>query len=1069
MQQKLNIILLSIDNWISGLVYSAAALAQPGCEIFLVNPGRMEDEIAALKLLAARLPVTLTDATADPSLGDALRGVPELAALLKRFHLPPVIDPELLRESFGPLRGLVTASQNDPSRCLKAAVLAVRLGYHFLPEENLALWPQLPEGLPLVRLGPASECDPICRGCGPCQQASFIPDDAALADFMGQLKQPPGYLLLYNSDDIFERPAASLSMGDYRVRGLSLLAPLCASYRPVFPFDACTARPDAPAIEKELNDFVAGTGLRPEYLAILASPGAIPFIYDRRLDIGSRSEVAVRDIHVRLNDDLFFDLAEGRLFQSTPGGLSLQIISSKHYHRINGNKTAEKGKKEVLVVTMPHVEGGIIFSSDGPLIECQLKPLLQEAGCRVNILAGEEAHYAGIASALPQTDFFLYTGHGGPESLHTHGRFLSRRELPPLPPLVAFASACSTAAVDAHWYSTSDGLDWDSIPVSAPGVIGLAMVERGAVCYVGGTTLEDLQYSTSVYGVFMEALLVKGCSVGEAVRRLRNFVSLYASLLQQKSPEGYACYKQGTAAAIHQQLLLGDPALVPCPRRAPGSAALPQEVEEEGERCRLRVSIPEKRWRRSRSAVSPLPPSKYYYRSRAIEVYTPFGENVVSWGDYYRVAPDAEGITEVAVMSSYLHLHLDLPPGCYPQRLKLAEAKAAGAECLLCGKEVEPPADLKAAFQDFRIPYLLLPPTRMDMTPGWAYAVEERGPGRGPRVHWLVPALVIDEAARTAVRAAEFLFEVETAAAQTVSGRVCAPGDGEADASRIYLVSAAVPAAGTEPAGEGRSTGKAAPEAPLNIVYQALTRPGGVFDFTCAEAVSLLTVSEQFPLYELAEPYRAFQKERLPLPHPEIRLCPADTGKISGRVLDSRNAAPLQGALVRVWRGLEDPVGDPLIEGFAGEACSDAAGFFSFNLPAGKYILSAVARHEGLQYKSKTVNIEIFNGEEQHLLLPLDAAAVVSGRVEYGAAPPPHPAIVALMRYPEKDGGEMLVSTPVRPDGFFSCLVGFQDRFYIWIEEEGWQAIKDYNQGHGYRLAPGEELFLYYTLLPDEP
>ena len=67
------------------------------------------------------------------------------------------------------------------------------------------------------------------------------------------------------------------------------------------------------------------------------------------------------------------------------------------------------------------------------------------------------------------------------------------------------------------------------------------------------------------------------------------------------------------------------------------------------------------------------------------------------------------------------------------------------------------------------------------------------------------------------------------------------------------------------------------------------------------------------------------------------------------------------------------------------------------------------------------------------------------------------------MRFPEKDGGEILVSTPVQPDGSFSCLVGFQDRFYVWIEEEGWQAIKDYNRGRGYKIPPGEELLLDYT------
>jgi hypothetical protein len=1066
MQQKLNVIVLSIDHWLSGLVYSAAALSRAGCEIFWVNPGRLEDEIAALKLLAARLPVTLTDGTGDPAFGDALRGVPELAALPANQSLPAGIDPELLTERFGPVRGIVTASQNDPSRCLKAAVLAVRLGYIFLPAEILAASPQLPEGLPLIRLGLESKGN--AAGCARFRQVSNIPDAPALVAFMQQSEPPPDYLLLYNSDDINERPAVSLSMGDFRVRGLSLLAPLCASYRRVFPYDVSAAQPDPLAIERNLNNFVAAAGLQPKYQAILASPGAIPFIYDRRLTIGSRSEEAAREIHLRLNDDLFFDLAEGRLFQSTPGGLSLQIISSKNYHRIAKAKAAEKEKKEVLVVTTPHVEGGIIFTSDEPLIECQLKPLLQEAGYRVNILAGEKAHYAGIAAALPQADFFLYTGHGGPESLHTHGRFLSRSELPPLPPLVAFASACSTAAVDPHWYSTSDGLDWDCVPVAGSEVIGLTMVEKGAVCYVGGTTLEDLQYSTSVYGVFMEALLVKGCSVGEAVREVRNFVSLFASTFQQKVPDLYGCYKQGTANAIHQQLLLGDPALVPCPREAPGSAALPQEVETGAARCRLRVTVPEERWRRLRRAVSPQPPSKYYYRSRAIEVLTPFGEDVVSWGDYYRIAPDAEGITEAAVMSGYLHLHLDLPPGRYPLRLDLVEVKAAGGECLLCGKEVDPPADLKAAFQDFRIPYLLLPPARMNMTSGWAFAVEERGPDRGPRIHWLAPALVIDEASRTVVRAAEFLFEVETSAAQTVSGKVAAPGEGEDDPHRTYLLSAAAAAEG--PAGNGGSSKAPPHEAPLNVVSQTLTRPDGSFELTCTAAANLLTISEQFPLYELAAPYRTFQKERLPLPlpQPEIRLRAVKPGIISGKVLDSRSGATLSGALLRVWRGMEDPVGDPLIEGFAGEAYSDAAGSFTFDLPAGKYILSAVARHDGVQYKSKSLNIEIFADEEQHLLLPLDAAAVVGGRVKYGAAPPPHPVIVVLMRFPEKDGGEILVSTPVQPDGSFSCLVGFQDRFYVWIEEEGWQAIKDYNRGRGYKIPPGEELLLNYTLLPCE-
>ncbi|HOL17350.1 MAG TPA: C25 family cysteine peptidase [Bacillota bacterium] len=1060
--QQLTVLLLSLDRWLHGLIYAAAALSR-GYEIFWVNPDRVEEEIAALELLSRRLPLSLVDATGSAAFSEALCSAPGRERLPVNFSLPPISDPELLAERFGPVRGMVTAPSKDPSRCLKAAVVAVRTGYFFLPEEMLDAASRLPGGLPLVRLGCASNCSHADDArFGPIFD---LPDDAALAAFMQQLEAPPDYLLLYNSGDIHECSAASRSMGDYRVRGLSLLAPLCASYRRVFPYDVGAARPDPRAVEAELNSFVSRTGLQLKYQAILASPGAIPLIYDRRLTIGSRSEEAVREIHLRLNDDLFFDLAEGRLFQSTPGGLSQQIISTKHYHRLAG---AGAGEKEVLVVTTPHVEGGIIFTADEPLIECQLKPLLEEAGYGVKILSGEKAHGDAIAAALPQADFFLYTGHGGPESLHTHGRFLTRRELPPLPPLVAFASACSTVAVDPHWYSTSDGLDWDCIPVSAPEVIGLAMVEKGAVCYVGGMTLEDLQYSTPAYGIFMEALLVKGCSTGEAVRAVRHFVSLYASMLQQKSPESYYCYQQGTAAAIHQLLLLGDPALVPCPRQGPAKVALPQECETDTARSRLKVAVPEERWRRSRGAVNPLPPSKYYYRSRAIEVLSPFGEDVVSWGDCYRIAPDAEGITETALLSGFLHLHLDLPPGRYPLRLDLVEVKAAGAECLLCGRETEPPANLKEAFQDFRLPHLLLPPARINMAAGWAFAVEERGFDQGLRIHWLAPALVIDEATRTAVRAAEFLFELKTAAGQRVSGQVLPPG-GAGDSGKAYLISAAVAA---ESGAEGGGAVKAErPETPLNVVFQGLTRPGGSFSFTCAAAANQLAVAEQFPLFELVGPYRTFQKERLPLPlpQPEIRLRAASQGKISGKVLDVKSGAALPGALIRVWRGLEDPVRDPLIEAFAGEAYSDAAGAFSFDLPAGKYLLFAVARREGVAYKSKSVTLEIFAEEEQHLLLPLDIAAVVSGHIKYGAAPPLlHPVIVTLMRYPEKDGGETVVSTPVRPDGSFSCLVGFQDRFYVWIEEEGWQAIKDNNQGRGYKIPPGEELRLEYTLLPEQ-
>ena len=76
-------------------------------------------------------------------------------------------------------------------------------------------------------------------------------------------------------------------------------------------------------------------------------------------------------------------------------------------------------------------------------------------------------------------------------------------------------------------------------------------------------------------------------------------------------------------------------------------------------------------------------------------------------------------------------------------------------------------------------------PARFDYRKGWAFAVEERE--NCNRVHWLAPLLVIDEASRSAVRAGELTFELFTAAAQTLSGKVqhcCAVRESS------YLVSA---------------------------------------------------------------------------------------------------------------------------------------------------------------------------------------------------------------------------------------------------------------------------------------
>ena len=1062
MSESIKLMLLSARDWRRSLLLASAALSRPDHDIFLVDPEKAPDELSALKLLASRLPLQVTDATGDAAFGEALRADREL-------NLKGAAgDAARLLEGFGPPPGLVCAPADDPAWCIKGAVLAVRLGCLFIPcggaDNFLALCRDLFAAsgvkldLPLIWLGPA---EPLAELSAEAVLKNFasLPDDLAMAQFMLRQKQELDYLLVYNSADLNKESAAPRYPGEAWVRGLSLLAPLCASYRPVFPHDAAAEEPEPAAIEQRLQRFVAGAGLRPRYMALLASPGAIPLIYETRRTIGSTAEVMARDIHLRLNDDLFFDAAEGRLFQSSPGGLSAQILTTKYYHRLPGT---QKERRRVLVAVSPEVDYKIIFNSDDPLLETQFTPLLEKCGHRVTILEGKEACAERVAAALKESDFFLYAGHGTTEALKTCGRFLTRRDLPALPPLVAYASACTTVGMEPYWTSASDGLEWEAIPVPYREQFGLAMVEKGAVCYVGGLTSEDLQFATSIYPLFFEALLVKGLSVGEALRETRNFVSLYASILQQKAPDRCACYKWWTAATLQQQALLGDPALVPAPRKEAADTALPRIVEPVGparDRFRVTVTIPEERWRRARRPVHPGKATQYYYRTRNVEVVSPYGEDIVSWGDFYRLAPDAEDSAETGVMSSYLHLYLDLPSSLMPVHLELAGVKGAGCECLLCGRETEPPRDILALFQEFRIPFLMMPAARFDYREGWAFAVEEHSDCH--RVHWLAPLLVIDEATRSAARAGELTFELQAAPAQTLSGKV---EYGEPDGGRSYLISAGTVRGSVDPGRSGRGEG-------LNVMVQAVTRSGGSFKIKCAAAADAVAVDEQFPLYEILEPYRTFHKElhSISLPEP-VLIYPREprTGRLCGRVLDGATAAPLKGALVRAWRGVSDPSGDLMVEGFAGEARAAADGSFELALPPGKYQLYAVARAGELNYKSKDFAVEIAAGEEHYMILPLDAGARVSGRVLFAGEAPLHPVDICLKRYRDSAPGETLTAVPACRDGAFACLVAARERFCVVIREEGWKAIEDNNSGRGYKLQPGEELTLRYTLEPSE-
>lgn len=1059
--ETIEILLLSVSDWQRSLPLMTAALSRPGSDIFLVDPEKSDDEIFALELLASRLPLRITDATGHAAFGQALRTAPELRVATAPEQADFGAGLSRLGGPFGPPAGLVCAPAADPARCLKGAVLAVRLGFIFLPcggagsetSELSSICGSEYTG-PLIWLGREEPPAELSRAAGSAR-ITALPGDGALAEYMLEQGLQIDYLLLYNSADLVRETAAPLSPGQAWVRGLSLLAPLCASYRSLFPFDAEAEQPAPALIEEELNRFAAEAGLHPAYMAILASPGAIPLLYEPQRTIGSTTEELARDIHLRLNDDLFFDTAEGRLFQSSPGGLSAQLLSTKYFHRLQGMQSGEG--KRMLVAASPEIDYKIIFNSDDPLLESQFVPHLESCGHRVTILEGKEASAARISRALEQSDFFLFAGHGTTEALKTCGRFLTRRDLPALPPLVAYASACTTAGMDPYWSSASDGLDWESIPVPYRDQFGLAMVEKGALCYVGGSTMVDLQFATSIYPLFFEKLLVKGLSVGQALRETRNFVSLYASIMQQKAPERYGCYKWWTAAALQQQTLLGDPALVPAPRERSAETALPRTIDSGKDRFALTLTIPQERWRRSCKPINAGAVTQSYYRTRSVEVISPYGDDVISWGDFYRLAPDAGNSAARAVMSSYIHLYLDLPLSQMPLQLKLTAARGDGCRCLLCDQEIEPPRETADMFQDFRVPFLMMPPVRFDYREGWAFAVEELE--NCNRVHWLAPLLAIDDATRSAVRAAELTFELLTGAAQTLSGRIDAPQAGEGCSCLVSAGSAA------RPAGDGG----AGPEKLDRIMARALTRPGGSFSVKCAAAANALTIDGQFPLYDILEPYRAFKKEIWPLRLPEP-VCAepenAVTGKIHGRVLDAATAAPLPGALVRAWRGVLDPSGDLMTEGFAGEARAGADGAFTLTLPAGEYRLYAVAQSGGVNYRSRDFAAESAAGDKRYLVLPLDAGARVRGRVAFAGEPPLYPVNVYLKRYRNGAPGETLTAVPVGRDGGYACLVAAGDCFCLEIREEGWKQLLDTNSGRGFRLQPGEEITLDWTLEP---
>lgn len=1042
----IEVYLLPVQRPLKSLVMASALYRAENREAVFLDSRCPEAEIEALKLLGLSLDTNYINMTADAGVDKVLQ-----EAGLKYKTMPDhgLTESQLLVEQFGRPRGWVFAAEENLADCLKAALLAVRLGFYFMPLSRKESLPGLISAEEsLYFLGRKESLQALI---GTDQAVSFhiLADHRDFLNCLQQNDLGSEYLVLYNSADLKRETAKGDCLGKLWVKGLSLTTLILASYRALFPFDAAAADPDSALIEADLNRMVEEIGLKPRFLALTASPAVIPFFFEEKKAIGAVTEEMVRDIHVRLNGDLFFDLAEGRLMQHSAAGLSVQLIRTKRYQQIQKQNGREG--RELLVVSTPHVDSGIIFAGDQALLDCQLIPLFNEAGYQIKVLQGEEAHYRKVAEELTRADFVLYSGHGGPEGLHTHGRSLSRDDLALLPPQVIYTSACSTVALVPHWYSSTEGLVWEGVAVDSEQVIGLSFVEKGALCFVGGATIEDLQYSTAIYGVFMEALLLKGLSVGEALLATRHYISLFAVTLMQKNPAAYNRYRWGTANAIHQQVLLGDPAFKPVSDQK-GSFKLPCQVEaREQKDITLTVAIPAQRWHRSGAQVNEKEASKHYYRCRKIEVDSPFGENVVSWGDYYRVAADADNISESAVMSSFIQLAVDLPSGTAPRSLMLTAVESLESRCLLCGRNVSPPKDLLTALSAFRLPYLLQPPILLDMRDGWPFSLEETEPLL--RLHWLAPLLIIDEKERSATRLKKLVFKIELTPCKTVEGKI-----EQLTEKCPYLV------------GVGFKTAEQAGEKSLPLVLAGATYalPGkdGSFNLNYSGGEEL-ALYQQFPLYDLLEAYDPPETRIISLePGAAVRVSPCEQPLLylKGRLLDSISGGPIAGGLIRVFRGEEDPVGDPLIEAYAGEAISDDEGVFTLALPAGKYMLATAANLPGLRYKSSRWTVELKEGEDFYRLFALDQAALIRGLVTVTGYQSPEPIGVAVKRFPRAEGQSLLTRVPVKRDGSFECLVSFQDRFFIQIEEEGWKALEDDNGGKGYKLNPQEVIDRHYTL-----
>ncbi len=1052
-------------GYLPAALLTAAAYASEGGEAFLVNGSTDQDLVkqaydrfrpACMLAMVGCSPELSVGRGADSDL--MVETLPHEGAALLAWMTNRVVDSA---------RGVVLFPAHSPSWAIKATALATRLGYLAWPlEEASGFAYAAPNGIPILVLGEApGAVGDMLQG----REFKHLPGDRAVVQYLQAQGVAVNYLVLINSSDLEPPSYPGPGMATHWTQGLSLLAPLLASYRDTMVIDARAPRADAREVERTVNQKMIDTGMAPEYLAILASPGAIPFIHEPQMSF-SQGEDPTREIHLRSNQDLFFDCAEGRLMGRSAGKVSLQILSTKHYDRLEGGF-----RSRALIFGRPHVEDGVTFAIDEAVGRTQLAPLLDRAGLATTELYDRDCTPAKITQAMRNSGLMFYGGHGSANSLSTHEAPLYAESLPSwLPPGVVYACACSTLYPKAKRYCADGGFSFDEEALPYGEQIGPAFIDRGALAFVGGLTAEDVLLNTPMYVVFAQALVLKGLSVGQAIRSARNHTVTHLATLAQVHPEAYQDYRTGLANTIQQQGLLGDPAFTPY--KGTKAAQLPITVTSQTDAIQVSLNIPENAWTRIKVAVNKGKQNKEFHRARFIETFLPIGEDLFNWGETYRIAQMAEEQSETAVISAYLHLTADLPPGRVPTGLSLTKVTADTQECLLCSTKT-PVVDALAKFTNYVIPFQgKKPPVRHDQSKGWAFATEEIASGL--RIHWLLPTLVIDDPSRQALCLQGATFQLDHAPGTRVEGRLelghgqgrgghDTPGamEGTTGALPDDLLLSLGPVL--------MSDGEGSAEPRIRVLNQTLSSPGGRWSawLPIGQAVGV-KVDLPLPLYRHAhqavlsltpETVGPFDVGTGPI---SVALKGARTGVLRGSVVDEYTGRTLAGARIRIWRGKRKGT-ETVLEGYVGEHKADGQGRFELTLPPGSYIASSAHRTDQ-RYFSGEGSVTVFKERRAHLLIGMEPGAVVTGRIDCQGAYQPKSVKVKLIEHgtAAKGSGEAKVICvgSTRRDGTFEILAPTSKPFDILIQAEGFQQILDQNDHFGYHLDTSEQLERSYVV-----